>query len=120
MNPSGVKAVAIAGNLHPDFVGDFDGADAVCKALFVSLVFITADITGKDFRLFALVVAHSGLELGAHDTGLECNSARVVHGSGLAFFFCTVFTLNRFWRGVVISLFRITFEGVKAGLHARA
>ena len=86
MNPSGVKAVAIAGNWHPDFVGDFDGADAVCKVLVASLVLITTGITRKIFKLSLRVVTHSGLELGAHDTGLECNSALGVDGSGLALF----------------------------------
>jgi hypothetical protein len=121
VNPGGVKAVAIAGNRRPDFIGDFDGSDAVCKALVAPLVLIAAGINGKVFKLFAQVfVAHSGLEVGAHGTGLEFNSVLGVHGSGLALFFSTVFTLDRFWGGVTIAPHReLAFRQVSAHSDSR-
>ena len=54
MASASCKRYEIAGNRRPDFVGDFDGADAVCKALVAPLVLIAAGIIGKVFKLFGI------------------------------------------------------------------
>ncbi len=86
MNPGGVKAVAIAGNRRPDFVGDFDGADAVCKALVAPLVLIAAGIIGKVFKLFGIRIRRA----------LWFGSRSAWHGAGMQFSLVSMALVSRF------------------------